>query len=309
MGINFYRVAKKNPDGPAAVSAFDAVEKLGLKLEAQNRPTPVIVVDSVNEIPTPNPPEVTSKIPTFPTEFEVAEVRPAKTAPPPDAGPMGQARVNNGRLEIMGATLNGLIVFAFDTRAERVTGGDKWMQEDRFDIIAKGPATAPMEALEVMLKNLLIERFKLATHTEDRPLPVYVLLAGKKPKMKESDGKARSECNVVNTDKRYYVCTNTTMAQFAERLPQRAAAYIQPPLLDLTELTGAYDFQLYWTPKNLLPGANGSNAPASGEASTPVDDVTVFEAVDKQIGLKIEQQKHPLPMLVIDHADRTPADK
>jgi len=310
MGVNVYRAAKANPDGPPAVSPFDAVEKLGLKLEQQNRPMPVVVVDSVNETPTPNAPEVTTKIPTFPTEFEAAEVRPAKAPPAPGTGVYGQTNMQNGRVEIIGATLKGLILLAYDLRPERVAITEKWMEEDRFDVIAKTAREVPFQAIQGMMKKLLADRFKLAAHTEDQTLPVWVLLAGKKPKLKESDGAARSECKIVNTDRRYFVCTNTTMAQFAEQLPNRAAAYVQPPLLDLTEIKGAYDFQLYWTPKAQLPQArDGANAPATSDAATPSEDVTVFEAVDKQLGLKLEQQKHPVSMLVIEHVERTPVAK
>ena len=78
MGMGQYRNAKANPDGPPAVGAMDAVAKLGLKLDPGTRPIPVVIVDSVNQTPTPNPPGITAKIPTFPTEFDVAELRPAK---------------------------------------------------------------------------------------------------------------------------------------------------------------------------------------------------------------------------------------
>ncbi len=70
------------------------------------------VVDSVNETPTPNPEGVTAKIPTFPTEFDVAEVRPAKPLelrPGQQLGPLGQANLQNGRVEIMSATRTSLI--------------------------------------------------------------------------------------------------------------------------------------------------------------------------------------------------------
>ncbi len=188
-----------------------------------------------------------------------------------------------------------------------LVGGPKWMDEDRFDVIAKTGATVPFEDLRGMLKALIVERFALVTHNEEQPMPVYVLEAGKKPKLKETDGSARSDCNIVNTDRRYYVCKNTTMAQFAELLPRVAAAYVHPPLLDLTGLTGAYDFQLYWTPKGAL--SNATAKAAAEAATTPVDEVTVFEAVDKQLGLKLEEQKHPVPVLVIDKVERTPTEK
>jgi len=118
MGFGIYRAAKANPDGPPAVGAFDALEKLGLHLEAGTRKMPVVVVDSVNETPTPNPEGVTAKIPTFPTEFDVAEVRPAKPLelhPGQQLGPLGQAMLQNGRVEIMSATLKGLLALALMT--------------------------------------------------------------------------------------------------------------------------------------------------------------------------------------------------
>jgi len=316
MGMAPYRQAKANPEGPKPFGAFDGVEKLGLHLEAGKRPLPVIVVESVNETPTPNAAGVTAKIPTFPTEFDVAEVRPAKPTAPPAGqaapagppGPLGRPNIQNGRVEFMGATLKGLITLAYDTTAERIASAPKWMDEDRFDVIAKAGATVPFDALRVMLKNLIVQRFKLVTHTEDQPMLVYVLEAGKKPKLKESDGSARSDCTTQGTVKgRTFTCQNTTMAQFAERVPPAAGAYITPPLLDLTGIKGAYDFELYWTPKaQLQNGATKGGDPS--QASLPVNELTIFEAVDKQLGLKIEQQKHPIPMMVIDKVKRTPSE-
>jgi len=313
MGINIYRTAKANPDGPPAVGALDAVEKLGLHLEPAKRALPVVVIDSVNQTPTPNPEGVTVKIPTFPTEFDVAEVRPAKPLDLPAGAtlsPLGRAQIQNGRVEIMSATLSGMMALAFDVDTKMLVGGPRWMTEDRFDVIAKTGAAAPFDILRGMLKKLLIERFQIVTHSEEQPVQVYVLQAGKKPKLKESDGTARSDCHIENTDRRYYICKNTTMAQFAERLPDVSGAYLRPPLIDLTELKGAYDFQLYWTPKAALASARASTAGASAEAATtPVDEFTVFEAVDKQLGLKLEEQKHPVPVVVIDKVERTPTEK
>jgi len=313
MGPGPYRIAQNNPDGPPAVSLFDALGKAGLKLEATKQPMPALVVESVNEKPTDNPPGVVSKIPTFPTEFEVAEVRVAKPSAPPvittgvisQVGPTGVMTFQNGRVEIMGATLKGLISLAYDTTMDRITGAPKWMEEDHFDVIAKTAAGVPFEAMQGMLKILLAQRFQLAAHTEDQVMPAYVLTVGKKPKLKDSDGTAHSDCKIVNKERRMYVCQNTMMAQFAERLPGVAAAYVHPPLLDETGLKGAYDFELYWTPKAALSAARNGN---TDQASIPVDEFTVFEAVDKQLGLKLEEQKRPIPVTVIDKANRTPSD-
>jgi uncharacterized protein (TIGR03435 family) len=76
----------------------------------------------------------------------------------------------------------------------------------------------------------------------------------------------------------------------------------------LTGIKGAYDFTLTWTARSRLPAVE---QPAGGvaEASTPGGDLTVFEAIDKQLGLKLEERKHPLPSMVIDHVERIPAGK
>jgi uncharacterized protein (TIGR03435 family) len=97
------------------------------------------------------------------------------------------------------------------------------------------------------------------------------------------------------------------MAQLAERLPNFAAAYVRRPLLDLTGLAGAYDFQVFWTPKTAL--TNAAVRASSEMAATPVEELTVFEAVDKQLGLKLEEQKHPVPVLMIDKVERTPREQ
>lgn len=315
MGRGVYNRAKANADGPPAVGVFDALDKIGLKLDPGKRPLPVLVVDSVNESPTPNAPGLSIPKPSYPTEFDVAEVRPAKNPPPVDSGPYGTINFRRAEVEIMGATLKAMIAVAFDFPIERITGTPKWMDEDRFDVIAKAPGNAPFEALQVMLKNVLIERFKLEAHNQDQSMPVFVLLSGKKSKLKESDGNARSDCKVVTRETQVngiLACSNTSMAQLAERLPNYAGAYIHPPLLDLTGLKGSYDFELSWTAKRLLPGARPSGPAESSspaEAAVPAGDITVFEALDKQLGLKAEEQKRPIPVLVIDHANQTPSEK
>jgi uncharacterized protein (TIGR03435 family) len=311
MGMGLYAAAKANPDGPPAVSMFDALEKIGLKLEEQKKPMPVIAVDHVNRTPADNPPGVTKQIPAVLTEFEVAEVRPSKPGAVA-AGQEGRTEFRNGRLEMLNVTLKALISAACDAEDDAIAGGPSWLDTDRFDLIAKAPATAPEDVVPGMLKTLIIQRFKLTTHKEDRPLPVFALELGKRsPKLKEADGSARSECKIVVGEKgRTYACQNTTMAQLAERLPEVAQAYIVHPMVDLTGLKGAYDFDLTWTPRGRLPklGAKAGDGQGTPEASMPEGDVTVFEAVDKQLGLQLRERKYPRPVIVVDHVDRTPRE-
>jgi uncharacterized protein (TIGR03435 family) len=286
MGKGPYLAAKANPAGPQAVSIFDAVEKLGLKLELGTQPMSVIVVDRVNEKPTDNAPGVNTNIPTASTEFDAAEVRPSKPG-----GPLNVSHSENGRLDMQGFTLKGLISMGFEVEDDAVVGGPKWLDTDRFDVIAKAGTALP-DSLEGMLKSLIVQRFKLAIHQEEQPLPVFALVLGKgAPRIKKSDGAARSDCKRgVGGSGITYTCQNTTMAQLAEVLPDVAGAYIVHPMVDLTGLPGGYDFVLSWTAKARL-----------GMAAT---DLTVFEAVDRQLGLRLEERKHPRAVIVVDHVER-----
>lgn len=97
------------------------------------------------------------------------------------------------------------------------------------------------------------------------------------------------------------------MALFADRVRQFAAAYLDHPVVDLTGLKGSYDFSVSWVGRGALMG---TAAPPStnGEASDRPVGQTVFEAVEKQLGLKLAAQKHPMPVIVIDQLDRKPAE-
>ena len=109
-----------------------------------------------------------------------------------------------------------------------------------------------------------------------------------------------------------------TMAQFAAKLKDIAPGYIHSPVLDGTGLEGAYDFTLSFSPAGAgraIPGGGdraGVAGPASPgdspNASEPTGAVSLLEAIEKQLGLKLEEQKRPVAVLVIDKAERTPTE-
>jgi uncharacterized protein (TIGR03435 family) len=298
----------------SGVSIFDAVDQqLGLKLEGTTQPGTVIVVEHVNQKPTDNPPGVTPVLPPPPTEFEVAVIRVSK----PGTTQAGSRLLKSGQLDQPGTTLKDLITFAYDLEDDMVVGAPKWLDSDRFDLSAKAQSSVSLETVRVMLQKLLADRFKLAVHREDQPVSVYALTPGKRNvKLKEADGSNRSDCKLsfVNGN-RTYTCQNTTMAQLAEKLRSMAPAYLgDHPVVDLTGLKGAYDFTLSWAGKNRFtaaaPGGGGAGQPpgAVATAADPNGDITVFEAVDRYMGLKLAAQKYPIPVIVIDHVERTPTE-
>jgi uncharacterized protein (TIGR03435 family) len=315
--------------GADGISIFDAVDKqLGLKVELQKVATPVIVVDSVNQKPSPNPPGVSTNLPPpAPSEFEVADIKPSK----PDAPTMGRLQPG-GRLDLQSFPMKQLISLAWDINDPDVLLADapKWMDSAKFDVVAKaststnGPADAPqidIDDLRVMLRALLIDRFKMKVHTEDRPVPAYVLTAVK-PKLQKADPTNRTGCHegpgadgkdprIANPIlSRLITCQNMTMAQLSEQLQYQAGGYVHTPVLDSTGLTDAYDFTLSFSTIGALQnGLPGQQAPAGGaNASDPNGGISLPDAVSKQLGLKMELQKRPIPVLVIDHVEEKPTD-
>ena len=326
------------PNGPMAggTTLFDSIEKLGLKLEPVEVPLPVIVVDSANEKPAPNAPNVAEmlQIAPAPTEFEVAEVKPSN----PDFRGMRLQIQPGGRVNIAGVTLKFLIEQAWDVTDETLAGAPKWMETDRYDIVAKAEADGPqldIDTLWPMLRALLVERFKMTVHTEERPATAYTLIAVK-PKMKKADpasrtkykegpgldGKDPRDKNPILS--RLVTCQNMTMAQFAEKLRNIASGYIHTPVLDATGLEGGYDFTLSFSAVGLtrMPAGAGRGGPTPGgpppvalvegdpsaAASDPNGAITLFEAIEKQLGLRLQAEKRPVPVLVIDHADQKPIE-
>jgi uncharacterized protein (TIGR03435 family) len=312
----------------SSITLFDAIEKqLGLELDPTQVPLPVIVVDSVNQKPSANSPNIaeTLHVEPPPTEFEVATLKPT----PPDFRGMRLQIQPGGRVTMAGINLKFLIEQAWDVNDEMLVGAPKWMETDRYDMNASAATQGPemdIEDLWPMLRALITERFKMTSHMEDRPVTAYTLKETK-PKMRKADPASRMKCwegppseGKDPRDKnpvlaRLITCQNITMAEFADRLKGLAPGYIHTPVLNATELSGGYDFTLSFSPAG-MPGAGAPPRDASGPtpdgttpaASEPNGAITLFEAVEKQLGLKLEAQKRPVPVLVIDHADQKPTE-
>jgi uncharacterized protein (TIGR03435 family) len=110
---------------------------------------------------------------------------------------------------------------------------------------------------------------------------------------------------------RLVTCQNMTMTQFAERLQGLAPGYIRVPVLDATKVEGAWDFTFNFSPIGAVqpgPAPAGDIGQAPAAASDPTGAMTLFQALPRQLGLKLELQKRSNPVLVIDTAERLLAD-
>jgi uncharacterized protein (TIGR03435 family) len=320
--------------GAAGISIFDAVSKqLGLKLELQNIPMQSLVVESVSRKPTANSEGVATALALSAARFEAATIKPAN----PDARPFNGLLYTGGSQMKAGGTLRSLIAIALqispNVANDIVIGLPKSADSQRWDITAKVPSTGegapnvvrgqpqppPLSIGLEMLRGLLVEQFELKTHTENREVTVYALTLGNsKPKLTQADESERSGCRPdPNAPKPYtniqtmIACKNTTMAELAETLQQRAAAYIDHPVVDDTGLQGGWNFLMGWTPKALFQAtqAPNPNQPEGGivQASDP-GGISVFDAVQKELGLKLVKRTRSIPVIVVDHVREKPIE-
>jgi uncharacterized protein (TIGR03435 family) len=316
--------------GADGISIFDAVDKqLGLKLEAKSAPLPVLVVDSVNEKPTPNAPGIDKALPPQPpAAFAVGVIKPS----PPDAKGLS-LQVRGGQITVTNATIQFLITWAWGLNPndkEALVGAPKWLDQDHYDILgkmaansapaAKGAPPVDFDDLQQMVRTFVTERFELKSHMEDHLADAYTLVAAS-PKLKKGDPTMRTGCKegpgpdgkdprIANPILgRLITCQNMTMTELGDELRTLAGGYIYYPVLDSTGLEGGYDFTLSFSPIQSLnapkPAPTGGDSSA---ASDPSGAISLFDAINKQLGLKLEKQRRPEPALVIDHIDEKPTE-
>jgi uncharacterized protein (TIGR03435 family) len=304
-------------------SIYDAVDKqLGLKLEVQQIPMPVVVVESVNQKPGES-----QSVTAAPFGFGVADIKPSA----PESTQKYFRVAPGGRLDVRGFTLKELIKLAWEIQDldvidndDMLVGFPKGADATRFDIVAEISGTGSnttggfdTDAARLMLRALLTERFRLATHIEERPVAAYAMFAANmvaaKPKLKQADASSRPGCRNAparsGTSPIFSLhCQNVTMAQLAEELPAFGGLYVTHPVFDATGLKGGWDFDLSWSPPHLVRRREpGLPAPGATVTEEPNGALTIVEALNK-IGLKLEPQKHPMPVLVIDRVEPKPTD-
>jgi uncharacterized protein (TIGR03435 family) len=269
--------------------------------------------------------------------FEAATVKQNKSGP----GPMGIQFQPGGRLRVINAPLKVLIGAAYGTPQPlpdyQISGGPKWIDSDRFDVLAKaegdpkpGPNGPPPEMF-LMLRSLLLERFQLSVHHETREMPIFALLLAR------SDGKLGPQIHPAATDcaalmaamrerggpppppapgERLPCGTRMfpgnisagamTMAQVASGLAR--LTFVNRVVVDRTGLQGGFDFDLTYTPDQMPQGRG--DPPPGAPALPPIDPngPSIFTALQEQLGLKLESTKAPVDVLVIDRVEHPTED-
>lgn len=215
-----------------------------------------------------------------------------------------------------GAQIVPLIAQTFGVRADQITAPD-WLRKDRYDIAANLPEGATKEQFNIMLGNLLRDRFHLRFHIESKTLPVYALRVAKNgPKFKatartddpttppRAGGRDAQGFPIVtpnfkgvvgwpNAGEISWTGQDVPMADLARLLESPA---VGRPIVDETGLTGHYDFKVR------LPGMRRPGTDPVADDPAP----STFTAVQEQLGLKLESSTSSFPHLTIDNIDRDP---
>jgi uncharacterized protein (TIGR03435 family) len=204
-----------------------------------------------------------------------------------------------GGIQMSNVTLRFCIRRAYGLTDPQIAG-PAWLDTDHFDIVAKVPSGAPESQIPEMLQSLLAERFKLVAHREQRELPIYALMVAKGgPKLQkvepgESGGNMSSSGDNASGEA-------VKLSRLTEFL-STTGVNLGLPVVDQTGLDGAYTFTLKWTPERPLNAKEDAKKP---DLDAPP---AIFEALQEQLGLKLEKRKAPLEVLVVDRAERIPTE-
>jgi len=235
-----------------------------------------------------------------------------------------------------------LLMRAYELKSYQIAG-PAWIDSERYEIAAKIPSAASKQDVPLMLRAMLAERFHLVAHSETRQLSIYELTVARTgPRFHQSaaaEPQAATDDGTIATPKwskgpdgfpalpegadvpRSYEVVfggsdglmyklwarRETMQQLADRL----SSQLTRPVIDHTGLKEQYDFALAWS----IESAGGSvprTDPPPDEIdvhNTPIlsdAGVSIFSALESQLGLKLERKKGPLQMLIVDRIDKVP---
>ena len=255
--------------------------------------------------------------------FEAASIKPS----PPRGSPNSGTLLGANTWRATNATVLLLISSAYPDYAlgDRIVGGPDWSRTDRFDIVATAAGTPTRAQFSAMARQLLADRFKLVVRREQRDLPVFVLSPAR------SDGRPGPQLTRVEFDCTAYreafaraqvapdaatrvpgsapTCSTLSASSAAGRkisgkavaLPELArvlASSAGALVVDRTNLTGVYDFEVSFVSDQVVQGPGG----------TAGDGVSLATALQEQLGLKLERQRAPVDVLVIESVERPTPD-
>jgi uncharacterized protein (TIGR03435 family) len=267
-------------------------------------------------------PQTNAQSPAPRPEFEVASVK-------PNTSGNGMIMIRppvGGRFTATNVRLKMLIGLAYKLQDYEISGGPAWINSDGYDVTAKATdGNIGIDQLRPMLQTLLEDRFQLKVHRETKDVPVYALLAGKNgPKLPEAK---EGGCVALNPNSGppplpkpgqfpptpcggFFMGPNHLEGGKIgmEQLTGALANILGRRVIDKTGFKGTFDVKLDFSPEGTnLFGRGGLGPPPGVPAEAGNADnapPSIFTVIQDQLGLKLESQKGPGEILIIDHAEK-----
>jgi uncharacterized protein (TIGR03435 family) len=266
-------------------------------------------------------------------QFDVASVRPFVPAPGQVAAGL---HFDGAQVRGVGLSLRDYLATAYRTKATLISGPD-WTATERYNITATLPDGSSKAQVPEMLQALLADRFEVKLHNEKKEYPIFAMVLAKgPPKLKElppdpNEDKVNDEPVGMANVATIAAVGNGVSVQYARgasitvgnnrievtKLPlwvfcRNLERYSDRQIIDMTGLTGAYTFVVDVMPEDFMAMMmrsavlRGANLPAEAQKLLDTSPPSAIGDALEQVGLKLEQRRAPLDILVIDSALKTP---
>jgi len=215
------------------------------------------------------------------TTFEAASVKPHATS---GINERSGIEENPSAIRVENLPLKALIETAYGVRDYQFSGPG-WLGTERYDVIAKPPSGFTHAQLQPLLQALLADRFKLRAHHESKEMGIFeVRVAQSGLRLQES-----------TRPRTFFTARPALVSGTRVSMRELAGAFsrlLDREVIDQTGLSGVYDVNVQWTPDS-----------ATGDLG-----VSLFTAVQEQLGLKLESTKGRVDVIVVDHVERPTPD-
>jgi uncharacterized protein (TIGR03435 family) len=267
--------------------------------------------------------------------FEVASVKPNKSGEPF----IRFGLLPGGRFTAENVPFRQLLVFAYGIQPFQIEGGPGWINSDRFDVTAKAEGDLPpvgpgqVGPVNLMMRALLAERFKLVARTETKEMPIYELVMARAdrklgPKLEVSTMNCAAQFAARRGggpppgpppgppqagERRCGLFMGPGMIMSGESRMANLAQALGPRLgrivVDKTGLEGLYTFEVQFTPDQ-IPGGPGAILPPGAPPLPQIDPngPSLFTAIQEQLGVKLESSRGAVEMLVIQSVEQPTSD-
>lgn len=208
-----------------------------------------------------------------------------------------------GRMDIFNNEMANVIDNAYGISNYQLVGAPEWVNSERYDIEARGPANSGRKEMMLMLQTLLSDRFAMKAHFEIREMPAYILTVAKGgsrmtflgaedcvqfDSTKPNPEAVPNVCGNNLTRKNLWQATHISMPGVSGALTN----LLRGPVIDRTGIKGSFDVSMQWS--------DDLAADDNADDGRP----TLYAALRETLGLELKSGRGPVEVLVIDHIER-----